>query len=1774
MRILFLTILLACTNVTLADDWPTWRADAGRTASSAEVLPKSLNLQWILTFPKRERVWDDPLNHDLMSYDRLLEPVVAGKLMFVSFADTDKVVAYDIDTGIERWSYYTDGPARFSPVAWEEKLFFCSDDGYLYCVEAETGKLIWKFCGAPSPRKSLGNRRVISAWPARGGPVIRDGKLYFSASIWPFMGTFIYALDAETGAVEWVNDGSGSQYIKQPHSAPSFAGVAPQGALVALEDYLLVPGGRSVPAAFNRETGGLVHFNLDAGGKANGGSFVIGKKSHFYVHTRERGVRAYDMQSGKKTDFVCNEPVLDGDLLYTAAHQPDLKTKLDATEKAAKDALAASNKASKQLAAEVEKKASLPEKEIEALDEAKEKVVAAKKAVDELKDETKRDELGKLLAVAEKAKKEAAQKLDDAYKARAKPIDKKFLEAVDKRSVELAKKSEAHAHLLEKWEIEGNDVRVLQAYNAKHELQWEFEADGEGDLIKAGDRLYAAGDGKIVAVDLPGDDYDAERTWSTTVDGEVMRLLAANGKLFAVTLDGRILAFGEETTDNPLKPPAAVYSSKKWPFSTSADNKLARQVLAIADVQEGYAMMYGVDDGRMLEAFVEESELHVVAIDGQPEAVAGLREKFDYQRLYGERVVLHAGDPLGMEAPPYLANLIALGNDFANKLTDPLVINAVYESVRPYGGALWFAKNPALAERIASLNLPQAEISAGPAGSTLVFRQGALPDSADWTHLYGDMGNTVKSDDKRVKLPLGVLWFGGSPNTDVLPRHGHGPREQVVGGRTIIEGMNRISARDVYTGRVLWKRDFDNLGTYGIYYDKTYKDDPLNPAYNQVHIPGANARGTNYVATEDFVYIAIGSACHVLDAATGQDVQIIELPRKPDEKEAPSWAYIGVAGDLLLAGNDFSKFTSRYGLDEKKTKPKKRNGEVPRKRKRKKQDEVPAIEDLSSSQGLVAFDRLTGEVRWQIDAEFSFLHNAIIEGGGYFYLLDKLPKSREEKMKRRGLAKPEEYRLIAVDAKDGKIVWEKRQDVFGTWLSYSKEHGILLQAGAKARDRSGDEVGEGMIAYDAKSGDVIWEEKKRVYEGPCILHNDLIITAAGQYKDSAGAFHIKDGKPYMVLNPLTGGEEPWRITRAYGCNTPIAGEHLLTFRSGSAGFYDLDSMSGTGNFGGFRSGCSSTLIPANGVLNAPDYTRTCSCGYQNQTSLALVHMPDVELWTYNRYGVDSPTDENIERVGINFGAPGDRRSAEGTLWLESPSVGGDSPLVRVDVEPIEDEKVAYFRRHSSQVESESALRWVAASGIYNARKITITPKMEFKAKQTKDTLVFPLVGSENDAEEGSDGVVSLTSGDLELVKDKSDQTIGMRFEDIQVFPGDKITKAHIQFEVKEADAKPNEGEKPVETKLHFHAELADNASPFTSESKNLSSRLRSEKLVEWKPKAWKKAGDKGGDQHSANIASLLQEVVNREGWQFGNAVAFFVTGEGKRVACSSDDKPEKAPKLVIEVESKVPRVRVAAKEDDAEEAQDGNVKLDSSDLEFFKDDKLDQVIGMRFRQLQIPRGQMLKSARIQFTAKDPSKEPTEFIFKIEDNVDAAQFKSEAKHITSRKATDGEVRWSPEPWETKDASRKRQRSPNLISLIQPIIDRDDWKPGNSIAFMVSGTGHRNAVSFDGKKEHAPKLILDYETADAEIPIEEAPRYTVRLHFFDPDKLPAGERLFNVSLQGKPVLTSFDLADHLSESENSLMHEFTGVAIPHRLEIGLESANDVTPVLSGVELIAEE
>ena len=281
------------------------------------------------------------------------------------------------------------------------------------------------------------------------------------------------------------------------------------------------------------------------------------------------------------------------------------------------------------------------------------------------------------------------------------------------------------------------------------------------------------------------------------------------------------------------------------------------------------------------------------------------------------------------------------------------------------------------------------------------------------------------------------------------------------------------------------------------------------------------------------------------------------------------------------------------------------------------------------------------------------------------------------------------------------------EGIFGTWLGYSEEYHLLLQAGAHGSDRLNTEVGAGMAVYQGENGQVKWRDDRREYSGPCILHHDTILTNANSYKFSAGAFNLLDGTPKLIDNPLTGEPQPWQLCRAYGCNSIVASENLLTFRSGAAGFYDLDSRSGTANLGGFKSGCTSNLIVANGVLNAPDYTRTCSCGYQNQTSLALVHMPLLDMWTVNHVASLASKGSRVQRVGLNFGAPGDRMGPDGTLWLEYPFVGGQSVDLAVKMQG---EDPSYWRRNSLNMRGPG-LPWVAASGVENVQSITIPLKI-------------------------------------------------------------------------------------------------------------------------------------------------------------------------------------------------------------------------------------------------------------------------------------------------------------------------------------------------------------------------------------------------------------------------------------------------------------------------------
>ena len=268
--VLFL-ILLGIPKLVGADDWPMWRHDSGRTATTTEALDRDkLKLKWVRELPPLEPAFHEPR----LQFDAGYEPIVQGKQLFLASSRSKSVSAFDTETGERQWQFFTQGPVRFAPVAWKKKVYVGSDDGFLYSLDAETGKLIWKFRAVPSNRKVLGNRQLISTWPVRGGPVIEDGKIYFAAGVWPFEGVFIYCLDARSGAKIWINDNVSYIFSKHPHDTYALGGLSPQGYFLFNRGELIVPCGAAFPARFNPETGEMTHSAIQAEARNPGGWFV------------------------------------------------------------------------------------------------------------------------------------------------------------------------------------------------------------------------------------------------------------------------------------------------------------------------------------------------------------------------------------------------------------------------------------------------------------------------------------------------------------------------------------------------------------------------------------------------------------------------------------------------------------------------------------------------------------------------------------------------------------------------------------------------------------------------------------------------------------------------------------------------------------------------------------------------------------------------------------------------------------------------------------------------------------------------------------------------------------------------------------------------------------------------------------------------------------------------------------------------------------------------------------------------------------------------------------------------------------------------------------------------------------------------------------------------------------------------------------------------------------------------------------------------------------
>ncbi len=274
-RLLSFVLLLPVIGcAATADDWPQFRFDAARSGYAPESLPDDLSLIWEYrpaAPPAPAWVGEDTR----MSFDHAPQAVVAGGRVFFGSSADNKVYALDAATGVEVWSVHADAAIRFAPCVDNGRVYVASDDGMLYCLEAATGTEIWRKQLAPGDDMVLGNGRLVSRWPVRGGPAIDDNVLYVSAGIWPSEGIYIQALDPATGDALWTNDTAGYIEMDQPHGgARAKSGVSAQGYLTIAGDALMVPTGRATPAALAADTGEFRYFRLQEYNGRGHGPFV------------------------------------------------------------------------------------------------------------------------------------------------------------------------------------------------------------------------------------------------------------------------------------------------------------------------------------------------------------------------------------------------------------------------------------------------------------------------------------------------------------------------------------------------------------------------------------------------------------------------------------------------------------------------------------------------------------------------------------------------------------------------------------------------------------------------------------------------------------------------------------------------------------------------------------------------------------------------------------------------------------------------------------------------------------------------------------------------------------------------------------------------------------------------------------------------------------------------------------------------------------------------------------------------------------------------------------------------------------------------------------------------------------------------------------------------------------------------------------------------------------------------------------------------------------
>lgn len=1315
-RVLSSAVLVALLTISLAAspaasaDWPTYRHDAGRSGVTDEQLAAPLHLQWVYR-PKQppQPAWPEPgkeLNR--LDFDYAHQVAVADGLVYFGSSADCKVYALDLATGQERWSFFTDGPVRFAPTVWQDRLFVVSDDGYLYCLSAAQGRLLWKLRGGPRGDRLLGNGRIISRWPLRSGVLVDDGVVYFVAGTWPSEGVFVCAVRADTGEVVWRNGTSGSIYMKLPHpGAEAMAGVAPQGYVLAAGDTLLVPTGRSVPAGFDRQTGRFLYY-WAAENKHNGGSWatVAGNLVFCARHpggpdidirigeaapAPGDGLMAWHARNGSSRFQLVGKHRLAvaGDTLYASGSGSMTALDMNALSAGTKPGectnwQAPCGRTYSLIVAGNTVFAGLQDKVV-AFDATQGGAVWTGTVEGQARGLAAAD--GRLLV---------STSLGDIACFGAQAVTSPAIIAPELHAspyaaagrgaavAALADRIIAETGIAEGYCLDygAGNGRLAYELARRTDLQiYCLEPDAK-KAAAARRALDAAGlYGTRVTVhqgpldELPHPSYFADlivsgagwsKGWRQRSAPELYRVLRpCGGVAYLASPGGR---------DQP-----SARELQRWLQAAAVPSDEIRRDRGVLQIVRGQLPGAG-------------SWTHQYADAGKTNCSSDQRVKLPLELLWfggpgpDRMMSRHWGTaaPLSVNGRAFIAgqhDIIAFDAYTGRELWSRGLQNVALRGVKNTGS-----------------NIAADDDSVYVAAGAVCVRLDAHTGQQVRAYtLPTARPHFVLSEPQTFDLPVDAAHSG-----TVTIRHTDAGLELAL--TTTDDRVTNRHRRDRPELGDSWELFFDfraaaqrggiyGPGAFQVYVVPATIERPqaswaagIGPAHPSLQVSGTrSATGSEttvrlaWSEAEGLVggrpdAFAFGVALNCSDDGDRLAKRSAKFVTTDSYRLTNGWATFGrqatAPGDAGPAAHLLPEGASAsllWGFLAQ-------SGDLL----------FGSAGTRADAQYLFAVGRDDGRPRWLHQADETIPHNAIAVGDGRVFLIDRTSQAKLEQAERRGETLVARAALVALDAAEGTELWRTDQGLGGSNMLWYAD-GVLLAT-----------TGGGMAAYSAEDGHLLWRRTARIERYPVIVGDTIYAQPF--------AYDLRTGEPKLRRHPLTGAESPWSFRKMYGCGHVSGAPTMLFFRSGAVGFCDLVGDTGITNFAGIRPGCFVNVIAANGLVLVPEASSACTCSYNFQTSVAL--MPSTRKQDWFVFAEPGQAGE-LRHLAVNLGAPGDRRDHKGMLWLSFPRPpAAAAAQIPVTVQPVPG--MEYYQHNPDLIAIQgTAQPWLYASGGRGLGKIQL-----------------------------------------------------------------------------------------------------------------------------------------------------------------------------------------------------------------------------------------------------------------------------------------------------------------------------------------------------------------------------------------------------------------------------------------------------------------------------------